>query len=434
MADQQSQDGSVAARQAAVWLLGTVQGLGLMLPDALARADCPLPKLPPSDRARAQALADRVLRHLDALDSVLDRFLDKPPPLRVRNVLRVCAVELLVDGIAAHGAVNAAVSVTRASPKTRHLAGLTNAVARKLSGLSPADLPKGPQALPKAIRGALVKTYGPDITAAIEAAHGVRPALDLTLRDPGSAGDWAKTLQAEPLPNGSLRLARSVQVSALQGFSEGAWWVQDAAASTPVRLLDDLKGKRVLDLCAAPGGKTLQLAAAGADVTALDISDPRMARVRENLERVGLKATCVVADALKWEPDAPFDAVLLDVPCSATGTIRRHPDLPVVRPSLELKSLLTLQATLLDRAAGWLKPGGQMVYATCSLIEAEGERQIARAQDRLPHLQPVPIDAAALGFDREWTPAPGQLRLRPDYWPKAGGMDGFYMAKLVHRG
>ncbi|MBR9863448.1 MAG: methyltransferase domain-containing protein [Rhodobacteraceae bacterium] len=421
---------STSARFGAVALIHGVLMDHQMLGDSVQREDGPLAKLVPADRARAQSLAALTLRHMPRIDAVLADFMDHKPPLRALNALRVCAAEIVLDGIPAHGAVNAAVEIARASQKTKHLAGMVNAVGRKLGELDVSalqDLPV-PQ-LPKALRGAIVKAYGAEAAEAMERAYLERPPVDLSLRDPAKAAEWAEKLGAELLPTGSLRLHQPGQISALDGFEDGAWWVQDAAAAMPVRLMGDLSGKRVLDLCAAPGGKTMQLCAAGAEVTALDLSPERMHRVMENTRRMGFRPRMEVANAMHWTPDAPFDAILLDAPCSATGTIRRHPDLPYVRPSLDLKPLLDLQQNMLQRAAGWLKPGGQMVYATCSLIPAEGERQITRALEQTGLVE-APVDAGALGLDPAWQVSTGAIRLRPDFWPERGGMDGFYMARL----
>jgi 16S rRNA (cytosine967-C5)-methyltransferase len=218
------------------------------------------------------------------------------------------------------------------------------------------------------------------------------------------------------------------QVSALPGYDSGDWWVQDAAAALAARMLAVVPGEKVLDLCAAPGGKTLQLAAAGAEVTALDISEPRMSRVAENLARTGLAARLVVADALHWTPDGLFDAVLLDAPCSATGTIRRHPELPFLKDGSELAELTALQAALLDRALGFLKPGGRLVFCTCSLLPDEGEAQLSAALARHPGL--TVLRPALPGIDPAWITPEGGLRLRPDYWADKGGMDGFFMTCL----
>lgn len=404
----------VTARAVAAMILDGVLGQGRML-DEVSGGD-----LSPADRARALRLAATALRHLEQADRVLDRHLRKAPPLSVRNVLRLAVVEL-AEGAPAHGVVNAAVEIMRQGKRTAHFAGLVNAVLRALpaEGLF-AGLP--PQRLPRWLRQPLVHTYGREAVTAIETVQTREPPLDLTLR-PGLPAP-----EGEAMPTGSLRLHGPAQVSTLPGYDQGAWWVQDAAAALPVRLLDPQPGERVLDLCAAPGGKTLQLAAAGAEVTALDISGPRMARVEANLRRTGLTARTVVADALHWQPEAPFDAILLDAPCSATGTIRRHPDLPFVKDGSDLPALVALQAQLLDRALGWLKPGGRLVFATCSLLPEEGEAQLAAALERHPSLT---VERAELpGIQPDWWTPAGGLRLRPDYWAERGGMDGFFLARL----
>jgi 16S rRNA (cytosine967-C5)-methyltransferase len=402
----------VVARATAVAILDGVLGEGRMLSD-FSGGD-----LAPADRARALRLAETVLRHLEPADKLLDKHLRRSPPLTVRNTLRLAVVERS-QGAPAHGTVNAAVEITRQGGKrTAHLAGLVNAVLRALP--DPVTLP--PQKLPRWLRQPLVHTFGRDTTTAIEAVQAQEPPLDLTLRDgfPHPEG--------ELLPTGSLRLRTPGQLSTLPGYAEGGWWVQDAAAALPAKLLAPQPGERILDLCAAPGGKTLQLAAAGADVTALDISGPRMARLQANLARTGLSATLVTADALHWQPNTTFDAILLDAPCSATGTIRRHPDLPFVKDGSELSSLTALQSRLIDRALGWLKPGGRLVFSTCSLLQEEGEAQLAAALARHPTLT---VEGPNLpGLDPAWWTPEGALRLRPDYWADRGGMDGFFLARL----
>ena len=405
----------VDARAAAVAILDGVLGEGRMLSD-FSGGD-----LAPADRARALRLAETVLRHLEPADRLLERQLRKAPPLTVRNVLRLALVEL-AQGAPAHGVVNAAVDIVRKGRRSQHLAGLVNAVLRALPHpLSLDALP--PQRLPRWLRQPLVHRWGREVVSAIEAVQAAEPPVDLTLR-PGFPAP-----EGEPLPTGSLRLRAAGQISALPGYAEGGWWVQDAAAALPARILAVRPGERVLDLCAAPGGKTLQLAAAGAEVTALDISGPRMTRLEANLARTGLAAQLVVADALAWEPEVPFDAILLDAPCSATGTIRRHPDLPFVKDDSDVAGLVALQSALLDRALGWLKPGGRLVFATCSLLAEEGEAQLAAALERHPELT---VDRPALeGVDPAWWTEAGALRLRPDYWTDRGGMDGFFMARLT---
>ena len=245
-------------------------------------------------------------------------------------------------------------------------------------------------------------------------------------RDPGEADAWAAALGAERLPTGSLRLARGAQVSALPGYDAGAWWVQDAAAALPVRLLGPLAGRSALDLCAAPGGKTMQLAAAGAAVVAVDASAARLARLRDNLERTRLAAEVVAADALAWRPDRRFDAVLLDAPCSASGTLRRHPDLPWLRRDSDVASLAARQVALLDRAWESVAAGGRLVYCVCSLLPEEGEAQVAGFLARNPAATVLPPEPERLGVPTDWIDAAGGLRTRPDLWPDRGGLDGFY--------
>ena len=403
----------LAARQAALALLSGVLGDRISLAE-LSEGPV-LARLPASERARAQRLALQVLRQVEPLDRLLQGFLKREPRLEVLNILRL-AVSELAGGAAAHGVVHSAVELARAGRHSTAAAGMINAVLRRVPvGVVLA----GPvQKMPRWLRQPMVHAYGRDAVAAIEAVQAGVPALDLTLR----GADHPEGLM---LPTGSLRVAGAGQVSALAGYGNGGWWVQDAAAALAVPLLGNVAGLRVLDLCAAPGGKTMQLAAAGARVTALDISDPRMGRLRDNLARTGLQADLVVADALQWQPDALFDAVLLDAPCSATGTIRRHPDLQYVKDGTELTTLVALQAQMFDRALGFLRPGGRMVYCTCSLLPEEGEGQLTAALARHPGL--AVVQSSLPGVPEAWFGPEGGLRLRPDYWADTGGMDGFFM-------
>jgi len=421
-----------AARAAAAALVAGVLEAGRRLSDQAGEP--PLSGLSGAERARAQSLAAGVLRHLARIDAVLAPHLRKSPPGAAQNALRLATAEMFLDGIPPHAAVDGAVRLARAHPKARHLAGLVNAVARRVSE-APAAWDGAPEGgLPGWLERPLRAAWGCEAAAAIAAAH-LRPApLDLTLRDPEATGVWAAALGAEVLPTGGLRRAAGAQVSALPGFAEGAWWVQDAGAALPVRLLGEVRGIRALDLGAAPGGKALQIAAAGAQVTALDVSRPRLRRLEENLTRTGLTARVVAADALVWEPEAEFDAILLDAPCSASGTIRRHPDLPHLRGGRDLGPLLALQGALLARAWDWLAPGGRLVYAVCSLLPAEGEAQVAAFCAARPEAVRVGADAAALGAPPDWIDAEGALRTRPDFWSERGGIDGFYAAALQKPG
>jgi 16S rRNA (cytosine967-C5)-methyltransferase len=324
--------------------------------------------------------------------------------------------------------VDSAVRLVRERPKTRAMAGLVNAVGRRVAdgGALWEAAPEG--GLPGWIAGPVRGAWGAAALAGIEAAH-LREPVPVDLTPKRDAEGLVARLGAELLPTGSLRVARPGQISRLPGYEAGAWWVQDAAAALPARMLGPVAGRDVLDLCAAPGGKTLQLAAAGARVTALDASAARLGRLGENLARTGLAADVVVADALGWEPGRLFDAILVDAPCSATGTIRRHPDLPFVRGPADLPALTALQARLLARAWGWLAPGGRLVFCTCSLLPEEGEGQLARFREAHPEAAVVAPDVA--GVEPGWVDAHGGLRLRPDFWVERGGMDGFYAMALT---
>ena len=414
----------VQARRSAVYMLDQVLGEGKLMSELLGAGV--LDRLAPDERARAQRLAMDTLRGLERADRLLQKHLKRYPDLTVRNALRVGTVELCQGG-AAHGVVNAMVTLIGRHKRYGHLKGLVNAVLRKVAAEGPDawDTLRAPR-LPKWLRGPLTQAWGPDAMAAMEAAHFAGAPLDLTPRS--NANAVAEMVGGTLLPNGSVRLREAGQVSAMPGFEEGAWWVQDAAAAWPVQVLAPQNGEKILDLCAAPGGKTMQLAASSADVTAVDSSAPRMARVTENLARTGLRAKTLVKDARYVT--GQFDAVLLDAPCSATGTIRRHPDLPHAKDGSEFGGLIALQEELIDHAWSLLKPGGRMVFCTCSLLPDEGEVQIDEAVER--HSDMV-VDSAALdvpGVHPDWVTAEGGLRLRPDYWPDEGGMDGFYIALL----
>lgn len=408
------------ARQAAVAAMTAVTEGGRMLGEVLPGETA---KLAPPDAARAGRLAVEALRWADRSDRVLGPHLRMKPEDPVMNVLRLALYELFQDKAAAHAVVDAAVSLTKKSK-----AGLVNAVLRNVirRDVVWAEMPV--PRTPKWLRKRLISAWGKDAVAAMEAVHAGTVPLDISVKsDPER---WAKTLGAEVLPTGSLRLRDVGQISDLPGYDEGAWWVQDAGAAIGAKVLNPAAGERILDLCAAPGGKTMQLSAAGADVTALDVSDQRLERLRQNLERTGLAAEIVVADALKWSPEAPFDAILLDAPCSATGTLRRHPDLAYARDGTGIDALVALQGQLIDRAAEWLKPGGRMVYCTCSLLPEEGEQQIESALARRPDLRLA--SCAFDGVDPSWPCASG-LRLRPDHWAERGGIDGFFVACLEKR-
>jgi 16S rRNA (cytosine967-C5)-methyltransferase len=410
------------ARQAAL------RALDAVLRDRRMLAHLPAdPRLAPADQARAARLASLTLRHLDPLDACLAPYLDRKPPAAAHAILRLAACELLVLGEDAHGVVDSAVTIAKRQKATQRMAGLINAVLRRLA-VEGADrfAQQPPQRLPGWIGGPVKKRWGAGVLRAIEAAHLPLPPIDLTFK-PGITPDLPG---GQALPTGSLRMPPGTQISALPGYETGAFWVQDAAAALPVRLLGDVAGARVLDLCAAPGGKTLQLAAAGARVSALDISAQRMGRVAENLHRTALSAELIIGDARSHDAGG-YDAILLDAPCTASGTIRRHPDLPHAKSWTEVEPLTRLQMALIDHALGLLAPGGRLVFCTCSLLPVEGEYQVIAALKRHAGLAVLAADALSLGGDASWHSPEGGLRLRPDFWPDQGGIDGFYMAVLT---
>lgn len=421
---RRADDGSgIAPRKAALQILNSVYQERRMVSHLDAAAGLAAP-----ERARAERLAQSVLRHTGRIDTLLSRYLERRPHPAVQNILRLGAIELLLDRSEAYGVVNAAVAIAKQARPTRGAAGLINAVLRKLDQEGPEIWTGlGPQTLPVWLRKAVGGAWGEAATRAMEAAHEAAAPIDLTLRDPS-----AHFSLGDRLPTGSIRLPRQTQVSGLDGYDSGAFWVQDAAAALPARLFGAVADQSVLDLCAAPGGKTLQLAAAGAKITALDLSPIRLRRLAENLKRTGLSAQLVTGDVLEFA-EAPWPMILLDAPCSATGTIRRHPDLPFVKSAREVEALTKLQMQMIDRAVALLETGGRLVYCTCSLLPNEGENQIKAAVKRHPNLHVLPIDTTALGVDPAWVSAEGGLRILPHYWADKGGLDGFYMALLQKR-
>ena len=426
-------DATLASRRVALDVLVACLDKGQPLDDALARHPG-FPALDPRDRAFVRLLLATTLRRLGEIDAVLGHLVERPPEganAVGRHVLRLGAAQLLFLGTPPHAAVDTSVRLVIDAGRP-HLKGLANAVLRRVSGEGTALLgDRDPARLntPQWLWQSWAGSYGEPAARAIAAAHLIEAPLDLTPRaDPES---WAARLEGELLATGTIRRRAGGAVTELAGFAEGAWWVQDAAATLPARLLGDVAGRRVADLCAAPGGKTLQLCALGARVTAVDISARRMTRVAENLQRAGLSAELVTADASKWCPDAPFDAVLLDAPCSGTGTLRRHPDIAWLKDEDDVARLTLTQDRLLANAASLLRPGGILVYAVCSLQEDEGPARIEAllARDaRLARHRVVPAELPDLA---DAVTSAGDVRTLPSMWHDRGGLDGFYIARLV---
>jgi 16S rRNA (cytosine967-C5)-methyltransferase len=389
----------------------------------------PFTDVPPRDRAWARGLAATAFRRLGTIDRLLAARLERSPPEAVTAILRLGAAQLMFRDTPAFAAVATSVELAAADKRTRPFKGLVNAVLR---GLSRDGLPElGAEAdLPPWLAARWRAAYGEEAVAALARRLAEEPPTDLTLRDLAGSEALAAALEGEILPGGSLRTWRRGDLPGWPGFEDGTWWVQDAAAAVPARLLAVKPGETALDLCAAPGGKTLQLAAAGATVTALDRSATRLRRVAENLARTGLSAETVAADACAWDDPRVFDAVLLDAPCSATGTFRRHPDvLWGARPG-DVGKLAAVQARLLDAAAGRTKPGGRLVYCVCSLEPEEGEAQVAALLQRRPELRLDPIEPGEGGAPDGSLAAEGWLRVLPSLAEPAGGVDGFFIARL----
>ncbi len=391
------------------------------------------------DAAFGRAIAYASLRHKGALEALLKRFVERPLPehgLAASRVLLTGAAELMVLNARPHAAVDGANHLALAVREAKPFKALVNAVLRRVAQEGPpiwGALDRPRLNTPDWLWRRWSAAYGEDGARAIAIAHENPAPLDLTPKDAAETAIWATRLKAAILGAGSLRMARGAPVEALPGYDEGAWWVQDAAAAIPARVLLDLAGpaagKQLADLCAAPGGKTMQLAAGGAAVTAVDSSGPRLRRLAENLARTGLRATVVKADARTWIPDAPLDGVLLDAPCSATGTIRRHPELPWIRDDGAVTRPAAVSAALLDSAFAALKPGGTLVFAVCSLEQEEGEDQIAGFLGRTPAATPIALDPAAYGLPAAAGSASG-LRILPSMLGELGGVDGFFVAAL----
>ncbi len=408
------------ARRAALRLLDAVMRMGQPVDHVVQDA---AKSLAPADRALAIAIAGEVLRWTHDLDLLIDSQTRLPlaEDAKARMVLRLALAQMLRLGTPPHAAIATALPLVDKGPR-RLVHGVLGSLFR-----AQATLPENPT-LPFEPRSRWEAAWDKDMVQAAGVALADPPPLDLMLKHPEATDDWANRLGGVSLAYGHVRLPRGVAIEELEGFEEGAWWVQDLAATLPVRSLGEGKGRTVLDLCAAPGGKTMQLAANGWQVTALDHSKRRAERLRANLDRTGLSADVVIADLLQWDGETQFDAVLLDAPCSATGTFRRHPDVLHRIGERQIEELVELQAAMLDRAAAWVKPGGSLVYATCSIEPEEGEAQARSFVERTGNFSITPAANMPAGIapDNE-----GFVRTLPPMLADAGGLDGFFVAHFV---
>jgi 16S rRNA (cytosine967-C5)-methyltransferase len=408
-------------------------------PDSALSSQPGYKAMEPRDRAFARAILSAAIRRRGTLEAAFNAFLDKPlRPREVfgRAVLTLGAAELLVLMTPPHAVVDGWVRITGAAEEGRRLKGLVNAVLRRVSerGANAFASADPLLDLPDWLRARWGEIYGEETARAMALARAGAPPLDLSAKPDFDAATFASEIGGTVLPTGTVRKDGIGDVTALPGFADGNWWAQDAAAALPVMLLAPRPGERIADICAAPGGKTLQLAAGGAEVIAVDRSEKRLKRVGENLARTGLKAEIITADATRWRPETPLDAVLLDAPCSATGTLRRRPDVAWSKGVEDIASLAALQSKLLDNAFAMLKPGGRLVYCTCSLEPEEGEDQIAAFLKRTPDVRREPVSAEELpGLGEAITPE-GDVRTRPDMWAQTGGLDGFFIARLERAG
>ncbi|GAB6052318.1 transcription antitermination factor NusB [Magnetospira thiophila] len=420
------------SRRVAGTVLADVLDRNLPLEEAFAAAVSGQ-GLSPRDRAFARLIIATTLRRLGQIDDLIEHCLEHPLPDKARAIghqLRLGIAQLLFLDVAPHAAVSAAVDLVAREFEGR-FKGLVNGVLRSIAreGRGWAEQQDAARCnLPEWLWDSWSAAYGEDTCRRMVEAQMADPPLDFSVKsDPEG---WAERLQGVVLTTGTVRRPLGGGVTDLPGFEEGDWWVQDAAAALPARLLGDVAGKRVLDLCAAPGGKTLQLAAAGAHVTAVDRSKNRMRRLHDNLARLQLTAEVIVADATQWRPLEPFEAILLDAPCTATGTLRRHPDVAYHRGPTDREKLSALQDRLLRAAIGMLAPGGVLVYCTCSLLPEEGEQRIDTLLAEGHDLTLEPVRAEEIGGWDEALTARGELRTLPCHLPDDGGLDGFYAARL----
>ena len=422
-------------RAVAFQLLAQILDRRRTLDEALAESK-DFAALAARDRALVRRLLATLLRRLGQVDDLIKTCLNRPLKRShgdVRSLLRLGAVQLAFLDTPAHAAVSTTLNLAT-TPRLAGHKGLINAVLRRIAREGAALIAKQDAArlnTPLWLWQSWENAYGEAAARSIAEAHLSEAPLDLTLKEPAETEAWIERLEATPLPTGSLRLLPGRgEIAKLPGFEDGAWWVQDSAATLPVRLLGAAVDRRVVDLCAAPGGKTAALAAVGAKVTAVEVSPARAARLEENLARLGLNAEIVTADAIAWRPPAPVDGVLLDAPCSGTGTLRRHPDIARLKGPGGIAALTALQDRLLAAAVEMTAPGGSLVYAVCSLQPEEGPERIAALLESGAPVVRVPVAAGEVFGQAGWLSPEGDLRTLPCHLAELGGMDGFYACRL----
>jgi 16S rRNA (cytosine967-C5)-methyltransferase len=433
----------LAARRIAADILDGVLHKHRTLDDQLdgTGAHPGLKALADRDRALMRRLVATILRRLGTLGHLLSRLLDRGIPTdapRAQSALLIGAAQILWMDVPDHAAVDLSVRLVQSDRRAAKYAGLVNAVLRRCAREGQPlieEIKSQTLDVPPWLLTRWIGAYGETTAREMALAIGHEPSLDITVKT--DAAQWASRLHGETLPTGTVRTLLQGSVTMLPGFSEGQWWVQDAAAALPARLFGDVAGKSIVDLCAAPGGKTAQLAHAGARVTAVDRSPARMARLRDNLARLSLQADDVVTDAAEWQGsgNGGYDGVLVDAPCTSTGTIRRHPDVAWLRQEADIAALSALQKRLLQKAVALLKPGGMLVYCTCSLEPEEGEQAVASLLATEPGVRRVPVEVDEVAGLSEIVTASGDLRTLPCHLPhddpRLGGLDGFYSARLV---
>jgi 16S rRNA (cytosine967-C5)-methyltransferase len=434
--EERSGDG-MDARRACLQLLDDVLQRKQALDHALEHQEA-FTSLPQRDRAFTRMMISTILRRLGQIDDLIEKAIEKkdtPRNFTLQNILRLGAVQILFMGVADHAAVDTSVRLAEEKGMERQKP-FVNGLLRTLTRTGEewkARQDEGRLNTPEWLLKIWIEDYSLKTAAEIARANLSEAPLDIAVRDPGAKISWASIFKATELTTGSLRITAGGPITDLPGFDEGQWWVQDASAAIPMRLMGDVEGQSVIDLCAAPGGKTLQLAAAGAHVIALDRSAPRLRRLEDNLKRMQLAQSVEVicADASTWKPKQPAPYILLDAPCSATGTIRRHPDVPHLKSPRDLPGLINIQAAILENAFEILMVGGVLIYCTCSLQKAEGEAQIEAFLSRNPAASRLPIAKEELGgWDEALTPE-GDLRILPFHMAALGGMDGFFIARLT---